>query len=279
MKSTEFWGLITAQVKKNKKKQKKKWKVAILCPTSSRNNKLDVEHLTWSKLSTRRSLRHGPHLVTPRAECPWPPPASSGSRPTGWTAWTAGTSANQRTGFSGKTTLLCVVTRNNLVKLKGAPFCCIPQRASSLPGTEPQFGPEGDTEESAGTETRDDRRRRGMRRGAHLLFDMNLRQALQLGAVFRYVCGQHRHTADKRPDGAHTQARKPSRSPLSAPWHLQFTAWPRSAVTKSKVCGAGQTEQTSLKKKSQFNLKSVKLSSEWMTGSWQKQLLAWKVRV
>ena len=39
--------------------------------------------------------------ATPRAECPWPPPASSGSHPIGWTAWTAGTSANQRSGISG----------------------------------------------------------------------------------------------------------------------------------------------------------------------------------
>lgn len=52
------------------------------------------------------------------------------------------------------------------------------------------------------------RRRRGTE-GAHLLFDVNLRQALQLGAVFWYVCGRHRHTADKRPESRHIHPSAP----------------------------------------------------------------------
>lgn len=51
-------------------------------------------------------------------------------------------------------------------------------------------------EESAERETHKDRWR-GDKEGAHLLFDVNLGQALQLGGVFWYVCEQQRHTADK----------------------------------------------------------------------------------
>lgn len=69
---------------------------------------------TWSdvKLPPQGSFLHHHCVstgVTPRSERPWLPPASSGSRPTGWTAWTAGTSVNQRSGISGWSSVLAAV--------------------------------------------------------------------------------------------------------------------------------------------------------------------------
>lgn len=56
-------------------------------------------------------------VTTPQVGFLWPPPASSGSHPTEWTAWTAGTSVNQGTGVSGWSSTpaaTCIVSEKQL---------------------------------------------------------------------------------------------------------------------------------------------------------------------
>lgn len=92
---------------------------------------------------------------------------------------------------------------------KCVPFCCILQKVSSLPETEPQFGPVKKKKKKEDSNMKiingRERRRIKMKRGVlfHLLSDVDLRQPLQLGGVFWHICGQQTHTANKDLQGKH----------------------------------------------------------------------------
>lgn len=77
-------------------------------PLSVIVNNLNVQQATnktlaWCDIQAQCSNHHLHHhqimVATPLAGSPWPPPVSLGSRPIGWTAWTAGTSAKVETRF------------------------------------------------------------------------------------------------------------------------------------------------------------------------------------
>lgn len=205
----------------NKIKTVKCWSPSVslhLCSDSLGKNKLYLGHLIWTKAPAAVSFLHHQCVVCSYSTGRMPFASSSFLRVSShWVNCLDSRNICQSEARGGQikncndlnfcnpkliNSFQCFTEKKSYCTNKSVPFCCIPQKASWLPGTEPQFGPvrntnmEELTDENLMRERDTKRQTERGKDGGYLLFDVNLWQALQFGGVFWNVCGWQKQIAD-----------------------------------------------------------------------------------